>query len=245
MCAKSWKICAQAPFAPIVQAILERFWFLPLVQEANGGIRASWFSFWHCWEHWTTISKWMSDELFFDIISSSWSGQYVQKLLSPLRSYMYALFFAPGDKSDSQTFIAFAFVNCWPVWLIGDDAKRTTSSQNIYSYERYVPNQTCVERNYSFFENICVCLSQIWDEDNRKIFQLKLAEKNFQPISHGNGAHCNCRAGFDQERASDDMFCPQTNLAPKISSNLWTLLHQISFSQLHLGPIKCKVASLQ
>ena len=82
----------------------------------------------------------MSDELFFDIISSSWSGHYVQKLLSPLRSYMYALFFAPGDKSDSQTFIAFAFVNCWPVWLIGDDAKRTTSPQNIYYYERYVPN---------------------------------------------------------------------------------------------------------
>ena len=82
----------------------------------------------------------MSDELFFDIISSSWSVQYVQKLLSPLRSYMYALFFALGDKSDSQTFIAFAFVNCWPVWLIGDDAKRTTSPQNIYSYERYVPN---------------------------------------------------------------------------------------------------------
>ena len=82
----------------------------------------------------------MSDELFFDIISSSWSGQYVQKLLSPLRSYMYALFFAAGDKSDRPTVIAFAFVNCWLVWLIGDDAKRTTSSQNIYSYERYVPN---------------------------------------------------------------------------------------------------------
>ena len=82
----------------------------------------------------------MSDELFFDIISSSWSGQYVQKLLSPLRSYMYALFFAAGDKYDCPTFIAFAFVNCWPVWLIGDDAKRTTSPQNIYYYERYVPN---------------------------------------------------------------------------------------------------------
>ena len=53
---------------------------------------------------------------------------------------MYALFFAAGDKYDRPTFIAFAFVNCWLVWLIGDDAKRTTSPQNIYHYERYVPN---------------------------------------------------------------------------------------------------------
>ena len=51
---------------------------------------------------------------------------------------MYALFFAAGDKSDRPTFIAFAFVNRWPVWLIGDDAKRTTSPQNIYSFERYL-----------------------------------------------------------------------------------------------------------
>ena len=96
----------------------------------------------------------MSDELFFDIISSSWSGQYVQKLLSPLRSYMYALFFAAGDKYDRPTFIAFAFVNCWLVWLIGDDAKRTTSPQNIYSF--YVTQ--CVERNYSFCDSH-FCLS--------------------------------------------------------------------------------------
>ena len=74
---------------------------------------------------------------------------------------MYALFFAAGDKYDRPTFIAFAFVNCWLVWLIGDDAKRTTSPQNIYYYERYVPNLRCVEHNYSFCDHICVCLSQI------------------------------------------------------------------------------------
>ena len=51
---------------------------------------------------------------------------------------MCALFFAAGDKSDRPTFIAFAFVTCWLVCLIGDDAKRTTSPQNVYSSERYL-----------------------------------------------------------------------------------------------------------
>ena len=51
---------------------------------------------------------------------------------------MYALFFAAGDKYDRPTFIAFAFVNCWLVWLIGDDARGTTSPHNIYSFKRYL-----------------------------------------------------------------------------------------------------------
>ena len=73
---------------------------------------------------------------------------------------MYALFFAAGDKSDRPTFIAFAFVNCWLVWLIGDDAKRTTSPQNIYSFERYLI-KLALNGTIHFVNHICVCLSQI------------------------------------------------------------------------------------